>query len=350
MSYPVPNNLFENRNGVMIWKPANGKTGKQNMELYKDVLLFDNFGADIRLSVDLKSSTLVTDLFTKLDDILNKTAIVEMIDNDDLICGWHALKLLQMFGATYTDITKSQLKYVSIDNYLNLLGSQLNPAVDMANNKIAYKDEMNMLGNLFDKLVDKLNNSGITKFTLENMTTDRSTIMTGGAQVNQLKNAMLSYGDSFRTYLNNETPAHFPLLNNQSGGAISLQGEHLEKEKTNKSYKVFEGLWNHLKQILGARIVDPTKTAIETNLTKLKQAEDELITELDKLIVSASLGKDSTDPVGNSGDIAEYVKKYKTVERRQLRIVGALGQLWGYVPQFELQVPAPVTAPYYITN
>jgi hypothetical protein len=344
----MTSNDFDIKNGIMIWKSANGNTAKQNLE-NKSIFILNNDNTEIDISginyskIDLKDPMLISKLYKLARNLFNNKKYDKII-----ISGWHALKILQMFGGTYIDNTMTKLKYITVSDFLNIPASQM---YDNGTKTIGYFSDNKVIGKLLDNLVDKLNNANLGQLVLRNMVSDNSlNNMTGGYNLNVIKNSILAYGDSLKSYINSDHIAHFPLHDDYTGGAISLQGEYLEKVNTNKSYKVFEELWNNLKTIISKnnKTIDTTTSSnINTNLTNLKKAEEELINDLDSLIVSATLGPNASATVPSQADIQEYIKRYKTVERRQLRIIGALGNLWGYVPQYQVMSKGQ---PYYITN
>jgi hypothetical protein len=318
---------YNNVKQIIVWKQYNNKNAMENIKMFPKSLLFDNNGSTI-MNIDLSSSDISNEIISNLTTI----------DDNVLINGYNALKLLQLFGATYIDSTNTQLKYINLSNQANN-----NPAANLNANILDQLANYRTVEIFLNSLINKLNNSGISPLTLENMSSDKSTKqMRGGSNtLYGLKNSLLAYNDSVRSYLFGGVSANFPVQDNLLGGAITHQGDYLEKTSTNKSFKVFEELWNNLKKILNqnGKTIDPTTSqAIDTNLTQLKNAEDQLIKSLDELMASAILGKNASATVPNPSDITEFTKLFKTVERRQLRIVGALGNLWSYVPQFDLPV------------
>lgn len=121
--------------------------------------------------------------------------------------------------------------------------------------------------------------------------------------------------------------------------------KNVNQRHANKSHAMLEALYDsivsNLKRV--SKSVDPsTDTAIKANLVKLKEAEDKLLIGLDQLTIQAKLGKDMVGDVATDPASDENKKKYKelfeTVQRRQMRLVGALGSLYAYVPSFDVQI------------
>jgi hypothetical protein len=292
------------------------------------------------LQEDKKSKKLRNQYFTNTPP--NNIAFLLSTDS-----AWIHLKVLQLFNIQYTDESRTQLATPTVPTMLSNI-----PAEGLTGN---INTDDALLKDIATRLAPSIQalNKLVTDGVVSTLTTDEllpSQQLGGSLNVNLLKIAIKKFNSDLVNYNTNDIPA---LITEEEmyGGAftsgqaktnmITEQGKDFNTPHTNKSSDLFQELFNNVETILtsyGKTISTGTSGQIQINLDKLRNVENTLIQYFDRLMVSANLENKGSKIVPNGNDTRLYRKLFADKERREYRLAGVLGNLWGFLPIVEKEI------------